>query len=627
MKSILVQDIESAVIEWAGEAPRGSFVWTGKWVTAWGKNNKFRFWGAPDRQVGVVYNHVDQVKQCFHLVGYGGRVRRSERSKVSGSERCRLAEPVFKLYSKEAPASHPYFVAKGITSDGLDVRWDGDRVVIPIYSTSGDIVSYQTIGSDLKNPKNKLFAKGYTLPPGHHFKIGEVKRRVFVCEGFATGVSIHRITKECVYCAFSRGNLDDVVQYALNRHVPKEVVLCVDNDGMKTHKSRHKFGPRFRVLRPECPSGMKKADFNDVQDNIYALEMLSNLVDGPCMSGVPLAPRPVNHIGHLNWVGGKLNIISALPGCGKSTLTIKTLVDVWRDTGRPFGYFGKENDYRNLLYPFVHSMGGDIEKTMRYPVVRSKERDPSLVTAKEAYNIILGAGSTGELSAIFIDHIGLFIEDEIKNKGYERVILPMLENLHNDTALVVTSHLTKNTVGRDLIHHIRGGSELVGLAKYILYIRKAQENKRIVVKLKDSYSGVTDDGWLVHMPSKKEMVIKDVFGSCDGLLKKYGTKQDDLEEVERRPEHVQEQVRRVKEHLESLEEGSPELKVGVYYQWALGVLGLEKGPAKNRLYLAGYKSVCVDRGKGLWVIKKDKLKAHVDRVMSLEDSPVGPAPF
>jgi putative DNA primase/helicase len=90
------------------------------------------------------------------------------------------------------------------------LKTDGERqqfavrkgdLIVPIRK-DGKVTSLQTIPSDGK----KLFLTGGDIKGGC-FRIGNVAGKITVCEGFATGASIHEATGDCVAVAFSAGNL------------------------------------------------------------------------------------------------------------------------------------------------------------------------------------------------------------------------------------------------------------------------------------------------------------------------------------------------------------------------------------------------------------------------------------
>ena len=59
---------------------------------------------------------------------------------------------------------------------------------------------------------------------------GQSEKPVAVCEGFATGTSIHLATGWTVYVAFSANNLARVAKTVKERFPDKTIIICGDND-------------------------------------------------------------------------------------------------------------------------------------------------------------------------------------------------------------------------------------------------------------------------------------------------------------------------------------------------------------------------------------------------------------
>ena len=98
---------------------------------------------------------------------------------------------------------HAYLTAKGVQAHGI--RLDGDSLLIPMRDTAGTLHSLQTIGPD----GDKRFQKGGRVTGCYHV-IGKPAGAVIVCEGYATGASIHEATGQAVAVAFNAGNLEPV---------------------------------------------------------------------------------------------------------------------------------------------------------------------------------------------------------------------------------------------------------------------------------------------------------------------------------------------------------------------------------------------------------------------------------
>ena len=84
-------------------------------------------------------------------------------------------------------------------------------------------------------------------------------------------------------------------------------------------------------------------------------------------------------------------------------------------------------------------------------------------------------------------------------------------------------HLAKDVRGRELIHHIRGGTEFTGRARKVFYIREGKEEKtRIMVKLKDSYTGDLCGGFKTSMETpESDMKVESIMGDAFHILKEH----------------------------------------------------------------------------------------------------------
>jgi len=116
--------------------------------------------------------------------------------------------------------SHPYLEKKGVAAHVA--RIEGDNLLLPIYGPGGDICSVQTINDDgsVKRFQYRAPTKGGRLNIGLHLG------RTIVCEGFATGASIHDAVPDQVCVTFSKGNMAVVARELSAQGVP--IVLAAD---------------------------------------------------------------------------------------------------------------------------------------------------------------------------------------------------------------------------------------------------------------------------------------------------------------------------------------------------------------------------------------------------------------
>ncbi|MFV0601948.1 MAG: toprim domain-containing protein [Brachymonas sp.] len=163
---------------------------------------------------------------------------------------------------------HPYLTAKGVPGYGL--RRKGDVLLVPLRDTSGKLRSLQTIEAD----GQKRFLTGGKVQGCYH-SIGKPEGCIVVCEGFATGASIHMATGQAVACAMNAGNLQAVAQALHTKYPALRIVIAADDDhatagnpGMTAaRQAALSVGgdvavPLFDTNRPA-----KSTDFNDLHQS------------------------------------------------------------------------------------------------------------------------------------------------------------------------------------------------------------------------------------------------------------------------------------------------------------------------------------------------------------------------
>ena len=124
----------------------------------------------------------------------------------------------------DASADHPYLSRKHVEPHGIKIDRAG-KLVVPIYSEDGEIISHQTIDAD----GSKRYLKGGRVDGGF-FEIRGSRQVVFVGEGFATCASVHEATGATVLVAFDCGNLPKVAKIAKSLYLGAKIVMAADND-------------------------------------------------------------------------------------------------------------------------------------------------------------------------------------------------------------------------------------------------------------------------------------------------------------------------------------------------------------------------------------------------------------
>lgn len=126
--------------------------------------------------------------------------------------------------SKDATDSHPYLKKKGVHAYGLKLM--KDSLLLPLYDSAGIIQGIQFIQPD----GSKTFKTG-TAKQGNYFAIGKPKENtLLICEGYATGASLHEATGHAVAVAFDAGNLKPVAEALRQKYPALRLIICADND-------------------------------------------------------------------------------------------------------------------------------------------------------------------------------------------------------------------------------------------------------------------------------------------------------------------------------------------------------------------------------------------------------------
>lgn len=177
-------------------------------------------------------------------------------------------------------AEHPYLARKGVQSHGLRAgtwrRDVGDREVVverallvPVRDGK-KLVSLQAIFPSTENAlgRDKDFLPG-GKKRGCFYTIGKPAENdntptVYICEGYATGASIHEATGNPVIVAFDAGNLKPVAERIRARYPQGRLVIAADNDRWTTQPVENP-GVHFgRLAAKEVGAALVVPEFQDL---------------------------------------------------------------------------------------------------------------------------------------------------------------------------------------------------------------------------------------------------------------------------------------------------------------------------------------------------------------------------
>jgi len=131
-----------------------------------------------------------------------------------------------------APADSVYLVKKGIQPHNTRLRPNG-WLLVPMRDTAGKLWNLERIAPE-KPADGSAGKKGLYggRRNGLYFSIGNLDGAAVlcICEGFATGATIHEATGYPVAVAFTAGNLEDVATALRAKFPALSLILCADDD-------------------------------------------------------------------------------------------------------------------------------------------------------------------------------------------------------------------------------------------------------------------------------------------------------------------------------------------------------------------------------------------------------------
>ena len=216
--------------------------------------------------------------------------RRAQRAadELAGHERAGKAMAGLLASSPDAPADHPYLVAKGVQPHGLKVLEQGGfpmppgdpkpmafgqagDLLVPVRDAAGNTWGAQSVSSQGR----KSFPRGTRLAGCFHM-IGDAANasQIMVAEGYATAATLHQATGLPVAVAFHSNNLRPVAEALRELHSEASLIIAGDNDHKKEAEGKKNVGREKaeeaalavggRAVMPEFEPGDRGTDWNDL---------------------------------------------------------------------------------------------------------------------------------------------------------------------------------------------------------------------------------------------------------------------------------------------------------------------------------------------------------------------------
>jgi phage/plasmid primase-like uncharacterized protein len=191
---------------------------------------------------------------------------RALRDEEQAQRQQQAATEATRRWAAASPATdHPYLARKGVQAHG--VKAEGEALLIPMRDTSGALQSLQVIDPE----GGKRFQPGGRVKGCYH-GIGKPAGVLIVCEGFATGASLHECTGHAVAVAFNAGNLQAVAEALASKYPALRLIVAADDDHLtegnpgisKATQVALAVGGWLAVPVFAEPRADKATDFNDL---------------------------------------------------------------------------------------------------------------------------------------------------------------------------------------------------------------------------------------------------------------------------------------------------------------------------------------------------------------------------
>ena len=201
----------------------------------------YGIWSANDPQTFKVSLPADKRRQLTADELAAIKARQKIETERADAERAReieqAAQKAGRWWRQLLDAGHSGYMAKkgfaGSELFGARISPSGN-LVIPVQDTVGRIWGLQVVyPTKEKNGRDKDFAPSGLAKKGHFFQMGAAARGsiILICEGFATGASLHKATGLPVVVAFDAGNLLPVALEIHKAHRKDiKILVCADDD-------------------------------------------------------------------------------------------------------------------------------------------------------------------------------------------------------------------------------------------------------------------------------------------------------------------------------------------------------------------------------------------------------------
>jgi putative DNA primase/helicase len=470
--------------------------------------------GVSETWSGKAYQRMNPAEKVAYTAKMEAmKQQRKEELKLKQTE-CRVWCTDAWAKAKDATNENSYLKRKGVNAYGL--KSFEDTLLVPVRDMAGTIHGLQFIAP----AGSKKFKTG-TNKAGYFFTIGNIKdNTIIICEGYATGASIHQATGQGVVIAFDSGNLFSVARNIRSKNPEIKIIIAADDDhATKGNPGLTKATDAARAVdgllaKPEFPNnrGAKDTDFNDLAQ-LAGLEAVKICIEAAAMpSPIPaienhsqqekqlpfvfrkfsdIQAKPIQWLWQGRIARGKVSIVAGHPGLGKSQVELSMAAIVSKGGLWPVDrvryepgnviIFSAEDDAADTIRPRLDAAGADVSRVFILDAVldtTGERRSFNLAAGLERLGLMID--KIGGAALIIIDPISAYLggTDSHKNADVRALLAPLAELAAKyDAAIVGVSHLNK-CVGGEALTRIMGSLAFVAAARAAYLIVKDPEDSK-----------------------------------------------------------------------------------------------------------------------------------------------------
>ena len=531
-----------------------------------------------------------------------------------------------------APADNPYCQRKGINPYGVRELSDKRTLLVPMRDESGNLTSLQFIEPD----GTKRFKADGKIKGSYHSIGGKPVHTLLICEGYATGASLHQATGYPVAVAFHAGNME-AVAIALRAKLGAaiKIIICADNDRKTESKTGVNTGLVAATKAAGVVSGLiaiphfqnddfQLTDFNDLHHS-EGLQAVKAIIDKANIaaptpqktnsqdravnirSGADITPVPITWL----WSGwlpaGKLTILAGTAGTGKTTLALGLAATLstagkWPDGSHCLKrgnvlIWSSEDVAEDTLLPRLIASGADIKRCHFIEGITHHGENVPFDPSQDMPDLHRAVESIGGISLLIIDPIVSAVSGDMHKANDVRRSLQAIVDFAEAhlCAVIGITHFAKGGVGKAPQDRVIGSQAFGALARMVLVAAKDEEGERRVLARAKSNIAPDDGGVAYNLNvTTIEGNIETTYATWDGAIE--GTAREILGDVEQDGNEDGSERKDAEQFLADLlkEGGLPVRQIkadadGAGYSWStirraqksLGIEAVKEKGAKN----------------------------------------------